>query len=70
MVAQGVGVTILPDYSLFDDPLCRAGLVTWRAIDDDTEVRLLMLVRDDDVIPPVLRALQSLFASRARDVVS
>ncbi len=43
--------------------------MTWRPIDDDTEVRLLMLVRDADVVPPVLQALQSLFASRARDVV-
>ena len=64
MVAQGLGVTILPDYSLVDDPLCRAGLVTWRPIDDDTEVRLLLLVRDG--AGRVLGDLQTMFATQAQ----
>jgi DNA-binding transcriptional LysR family regulator len=64
MVAQGLGVTILPDYNLVEDPLCRAGLVAWRPIDDDTEVRLLMLVRDG--AERVLGELQTMFAAQAR----
>jgi DNA-binding transcriptional LysR family regulator len=64
MVAQGLGLTILPDYSLVGDPLCRAGLVTWRPIDDDTEVRLLLLVRDG--AGRVLGELQTMFATQAR----
>jgi DNA-binding transcriptional LysR family regulator len=64
MVAQGLGVTILPDYSLVDDPLCRAGLVTWRPIDDGTEVRLLLLVRDG--AGRVLGELRTMFVTQAR----
>ena len=29
MVAEGLGVTVLPDYSLVGDPLCTAGLITY-----------------------------------------
>jgi len=32
MVAEGIGVTVLPDYSVEDDPLARAGLIVTRPI--------------------------------------
>ena len=40
MVADGLGVTILPDYSIDGDPIVRAGLMTHRPIaGDDTRSR-------------------------------
>jgi DNA-binding transcriptional LysR family regulator len=46
MVADGLGVTVLPDYSIDDDPLVRAGLITHRPIAGvSTVVRLLLLQR-------------------------
>lgn len=44
VVADGLGVTLLPDYSVLDDPLLRAGLVTTRPVaGDDTVVTLALL---------------------------
>lgn len=46
MVAEGLGLTVLPDYSVAGDPLERAGLIATRPIaDDDTVVRLALLQR-------------------------
>jgi DNA-binding transcriptional LysR family regulator len=46
MVADGLGVCLLPDYSVADDPLERAGLITVRPLADDrTVVRLSLLQR-------------------------
>ena len=68
MVAEGLGVTVLPDYSVDGDPLCTAGLVTHRRIaGNDTPVRLLMVTRDLPVVPPTLRALQTSLLAKARD---
>ena len=68
MVAEGLGVTVLPDYSVDGDPLCTAGLVTHRRIaGDDTPVRLLMVARDLPTLPPTLRALQTSLLAQARD---
>lgn len=45
LVAEGLGVTVLPAFSVVGDPLERRGVLTHRPIaDDDTDV-LLMLVR-------------------------
>jgi DNA-binding transcriptional LysR family regulator len=45
LVAEGLGVTVLPTFSVVGDPLERSGVVVHRPLaDDDTEV-LLMLVR-------------------------
>ena len=66
-VAEGLGVTVLPDYSLVGDPLCTAGLVTFRPIaDDDTAVRLLMVTRDVPVAAPALALMQAALLERAR----
>jgi DNA-binding transcriptional LysR family regulator len=46
MVADGLGVTVLPDYSVVGDPLERAGLITTRPIAGDrTVVRLSLQYR-------------------------
>jgi DNA-binding transcriptional LysR family regulator len=67
MVAQGLGITVLPDYSIDGDPLCTAGLVTHRPIaGDDTPVSLLMVTRDLPVVPPTLRALQTALLAKGR----
>ena len=68
MVAEGLGVTVLPDYSLVGDPLCTAGLITYRPIaGDDTPVTLLMVTRNVAVVPPALRVMQSALLDRARE---
>lgn len=35
MVAEGLGITLLPDYSVADDPLERHGIITYRPLDAD-----------------------------------
>jgi DNA-binding transcriptional LysR family regulator len=45
MVAEGLGVTILPDYSVVGDPLERAGLITTRAIAGDASIVSLQLLQ-------------------------
>lgn len=46
LVAEGLGVTVLPDYSIDSDPLVRSGVLTQRPIrGDDTTVEVLMLRR-------------------------
>ncbi len=68
MVAEGLGVTVLPDYSLVSDPLCSAGLITFRPIaGDDTPVTLLMVTRSVAVVPPAVRVMQGALLDRARE---
>ena len=68
MVAEGLGVTVLPDYSLVSDPLCSAGLITFRPIaGDDTPVTLLMVTRSVAVVPPAVRVMQAALLDRARE---
>jgi DNA-binding transcriptional LysR family regulator len=67
MVAEGVGVSVLPDYSVVDDPLCTAGLITYRPITGvDTAVTLLMVARNVALLPATVRAMQSILLDRAR----
>ena len=35
MVAEGLGITVLPDFSVIGDPLEQRGVITWRPIADD-----------------------------------
>ncbi|WP_299539154.1 LysR family transcriptional regulator [uncultured Streptomyces sp.] len=44
MVAEGLGVTVLPDFSVEGDPLERAGLLTCRSL-SDTATRVLVVVQ-------------------------
>jgi DNA-binding transcriptional LysR family regulator len=43
LVAEGAGVTVLPDYSVHGDPLARAGLIDTRPIAGDQTVVTLVL---------------------------
>jgi DNA-binding transcriptional LysR family regulator len=67
MVAEGLGVTILPDYSIDGDPMVAAGLITHRPIAGDaTTVTLLMLHRKVRQVPPALRGVKDALLDRAR----
>jgi DNA-binding transcriptional LysR family regulator len=58
MVADGLGVAVLPDYSVRADPLVTAGVITTRPIaGDTTPVSLLMLHRRVEHAPAPLRDL-------------
>jgi DNA-binding transcriptional LysR family regulator len=45
MVAEGLGVTVLPDFSVRDDPLERAGVITWRPLEAANATVLLVVQR-------------------------
>lgn len=56
LVANGTGPTILPDYSVYGDPLERAGVITARPLVDDVPPVMMMLLRRRfDRVPPVIR---------------
>ena len=67
MVAEGLGLTVLPDYSIDGDPLSTAGVITHRPIaDDHTPVTLLMLRRRVRTAPLLPRRLQGALVDQAR----
>jgi len=67
MVAAGLGISILPDFSIADDPLVRAGVLTTRPIrTDQTTVTLLMLRRHAERTSEPLRDLQTALVRQAR----
>jgi DNA-binding transcriptional LysR family regulator len=69
MVAEGLGVTILPDFSVIGDPLVQSGVIAWRPIaDDDTEVQLAIRRRRSDVHPQAARDLHRVFVEQAAAV--
>lgn len=54
MVADGLGITLLPDFSVVGDPLHAAGLVTTRPLRGDrTAVRLVLQHRHHQLSAPV-----------------
>jgi DNA-binding transcriptional LysR family regulator len=58
MVAEGIGVAVLPDYSVHGDPLQRSGLIVARPIANvETMVTLTALRRRQPRVPPLVRAL-------------
>jgi DNA-binding transcriptional LysR family regulator len=66
MVAAGLGVTVLPSYSVFGDPLEQRGAITARKLaDDDTGVRLVLQRRRSSSPSRATRELYKLFASEA-----
>lgn len=66
MVAQGLGVTVLPDYSIDGDPLVESGIITHRPLTDDgTVVTLLALSRSGAQSPPAVRKLRSALVRHA-----
>jgi DNA-binding transcriptional LysR family regulator len=67
MVAAGLGVTVLPSYSVFGDPLEQRGAITARKLaDDDTGVRLVLQRRRSSSPSRAMRDLHKLFTSEAR----
>ena len=71
MVAEGLGVTVLPDYSVIGDPLERAGLITTRPIaGDKTRLTLVLQQRNTDHLPAAVRELHAALISHARAAVA
>jgi DNA-binding transcriptional LysR family regulator len=66
MVAEGLGVTVLPDFSLIGDPLERRGVITWRPLaGDTTEVQLAIQRLRSGSPPRAVRDLYGIFTARA-----
>jgi DNA-binding transcriptional LysR family regulator len=66
MVAGGLGVTVLPSYSVFGDPLEQRGAITARKIaDDHTGVRLVVQRRRSGSPTRATRDLHELFVEGA-----
>jgi DNA-binding transcriptional LysR family regulator len=69
MVAEGLGATVLPDFSVIGDPLERLGTVTHRPLADDTTRVLLMLQRRKaESVPRAAQDLYDVFVRRAREL--
>ncbi len=69
MVAEGLGVTVLPDFSVIGDPLETSGIITWRPIAGDaTPVRLVIQRLKSGSAPRAARDLHRLFVQRAREI--
>ena len=69
MVAEGLGATVLPDFSVIGDPLERQGTITYRPIADDTTRVLLMLQRRRaESVPRAAQDLHEVFVRRAREL--
>jgi DNA-binding transcriptional LysR family regulator len=67
MVAEGLGLTVLPDYSVIGDPLHRARLITHRPLADDrTTVSLVLLQRQGGQVSPAVRDLRETLLRHAR----
>lgn len=68
MVAEGLGVTVLPDFSVIGDPLETRGVITWRPLAGDTTTVQLVIQRLRSGTPPrAARDLHRMFVQRARD---
>jgi len=66
MVAEGLGLTVLPHYSVVGDPLERAGLITHRPLRHDaTSVTLVLRQRRQQHVPLTVRALTSALVDHA-----
>jgi hypothetical protein len=66
MVAEGLGITVLPDYSVIGDPLELHGVITWRPLTDDETGVELVIQRTRSGSPPLAaRDLHGTFVERA-----
>jgi DNA-binding transcriptional LysR family regulator len=67
MVAEGLGVTVLPDFSVIGDPLEQHGVITWRPLADDHTGVQLVIQRTRSGSPPLAaRDLHRIFVERAQ----
>lgn len=66
MVAEGLGLTVLPDYSVAGDPLERAGLITHRPLRGDrTAVTLVLRRHRQQHVPLPVRDLAAALVQHA-----
>jgi DNA-binding transcriptional LysR family regulator len=67
MVAEGLGITVLPDFSVIGDLLEQRGVITWRPIaDDDTAVDLVLHRLRSQWPTRAVRDLHQIFVARAK----
>jgi DNA-binding transcriptional LysR family regulator len=67
MVAEGLGATVLPDFSVVGDPLEREGAITVRPLAGDaTDVLLVLQRRHSGSVPRAVRDLHELFVRNAQ----
>ncbi|MFF0725196.1 LysR family transcriptional regulator [Streptomyces sp. NPDC004134] len=67
LVAEGLGVTVLPDFGVVGDPLERHGAVTWRPLAGAAvpAVHLMLWRSRTRAIPPAARVLHDALAAAA-----
>jgi DNA-binding transcriptional LysR family regulator len=66
MVAEGLGVTVLPDFSVIGDPLEQRGVITWRPIEGDrTEIQLVIQRVRSPFRTRAVKDLHRIFVERA-----
>ncbi|MER6078861.1 LysR family transcriptional regulator [Streptomyces sp. NPDC001833] len=69
MVAEGLGATVLPDFSVVGDPLERGGTIVCRPLAGDaTEVVLMLQRRRAESVPQAARDLYETFVRRAAEL--
>jgi DNA-binding transcriptional LysR family regulator len=67
MVAEGMGIAVLPNYSVHGDPLERAGLIVARPIaNDQTTVTMVALRRRQTRLTPIVRDMIQHFRNHAK----
>ena len=67
MVAEGLGVSVLPDFSVIGDPMERNGTITWRPLaGDQTEVQLAVRRRRSGSRTQGARDLHRIFVEHAQ----
>ena len=67
LVADRMGVTVLPDFSVVDDPLSRAGLLVHRPLSGDrTEITLALVQRREQRMPESVRELRHALVRRGQ----
>ncbi|MGY6025451.1 LysR family transcriptional regulator [Streptomyces spinosirectus] len=70
MVAEGLGVTVLPDFSVLGDPLERSGQIVCRPLTDASARVLLMLQRRRaESVSQAAGELHETFVRRARELM-
>jgi DNA-binding transcriptional LysR family regulator len=68
MVAEGLGLTVLPEFSVIGDPLEQQGVITCRPLEEDhTQVHLVIQRAHSGSPPRAARDLHGIFVQRARD---
>jgi DNA-binding transcriptional LysR family regulator len=67
LVADRLGLAVLPDYSVVDDPLSKADIVTHRPLAGDrTTISLVLLHRRSQPVPESVRELRHALVRRAQ----